>query len=218
MRHLDEILSGRVSLVDVDRRCRSRSRSATPIVVIGAVLIPGAKAPKLITRQMLGEMKTGSVIVRRRDRPGRLRRDVEADHAHRSRLRRRRRHPLLRREHARRRPDHVDEGADERDAPVRRGDRDPWADRRRSRPTRLSLPASTCSRARSRTRPSPRRTALRTRRWSRCWPRKTARRPTRPWSARGARRAHVTPAARLITQDDVEGEADELEDRVHALP
>ncbi len=32
-------------------------------VVIGAVLIPGAKAPKLITRDMLKTMKTGSVIV-----------------------------------------------------------------------------------------------------------------------------------------------------------
>lgn len=32
-------------------------------LVIGAVLIPGAKAPKLITRDILREMKTGSVLV-----------------------------------------------------------------------------------------------------------------------------------------------------------
>jgi alanine dehydrogenase len=32
-------------------------------LVIGAVLIPGAKAPKLITKDMLKEMKDGSVIV-----------------------------------------------------------------------------------------------------------------------------------------------------------
>lgn len=32
-------------------------------LVIGAVLIPGAKAPKLITKDMLKEMKNGSVIV-----------------------------------------------------------------------------------------------------------------------------------------------------------
>jgi len=32
-------------------------------VVIGAVLIPGAKAPKLVTRDMLKTMKTGSVLV-----------------------------------------------------------------------------------------------------------------------------------------------------------
>jgi len=32
-------------------------------VVVGAVLIPGAKAPRLITREMLGTMKKGSVLV-----------------------------------------------------------------------------------------------------------------------------------------------------------
>jgi len=32
-------------------------------IIIGAVLIPGARTPILITRQMLGTMKTGSVIV-----------------------------------------------------------------------------------------------------------------------------------------------------------
>jgi alanine dehydrogenase len=32
-------------------------------LVIGAVLIPGAKAPKLLTRDMLKEMKDGSVVV-----------------------------------------------------------------------------------------------------------------------------------------------------------
>lgn len=32
-------------------------------VVVGSVLIPGAKAPKLITRAMIGTMKNGSVIV-----------------------------------------------------------------------------------------------------------------------------------------------------------
>jgi alanine dehydrogenase len=31
-------------------------------VVIGAVLIPGARAPKLITREMIREMKDGSVL------------------------------------------------------------------------------------------------------------------------------------------------------------
>ena len=31
--------------------------------MIGAVLIPGALAPKLVTREMVGGMKEGSVIV-----------------------------------------------------------------------------------------------------------------------------------------------------------
>ncbi len=36
---------------------------ATADLVIGAVLIPGAAAPKLVTREMLGTMKTGAVLV-----------------------------------------------------------------------------------------------------------------------------------------------------------
>jgi len=32
-------------------------------LVVGAVLIPGASAPKLVTREMLGKMKNGSVLV-----------------------------------------------------------------------------------------------------------------------------------------------------------
>ncbi len=35
----------------------------TADVVIGAVLIPGAKAPKLVTKDMLKDMKDGAVIV-----------------------------------------------------------------------------------------------------------------------------------------------------------
>jgi alanine dehydrogenase len=61
MRHLDEILSGRVSLV-MSSTLQIEESIREADVVIGAVLIPGAKAPKLITRPMLGEMKNGSVI------------------------------------------------------------------------------------------------------------------------------------------------------------
>ncbi len=61
MRHLEEILSGRVSLVmSSSLQIEESIREAD--VVIGAVLIPGARAPKLITRDMLGEMKDGSVL------------------------------------------------------------------------------------------------------------------------------------------------------------
>jgi alanine dehydrogenase len=61
MRHLEEILSGRVSLVMSSTLQIEESLSEAD-VVIGAVLIPGAKAPKLITRAMLTEMKEGSVF------------------------------------------------------------------------------------------------------------------------------------------------------------
>ncbi|HUZ99003.1 MAG TPA: alanine dehydrogenase [Gaiellaceae bacterium] len=62
MRHLDEILSGRVSLV-MSSTLQIESSIADADVVIGAVLIPGALAPKLVTRAMLKEMKPGAVIV-----------------------------------------------------------------------------------------------------------------------------------------------------------
>jgi alanine dehydrogenase len=61
MRHLDEILSGRVSLV-MSSTLQIEESVREADVVIGAVLIPGALAPKLITRDMLREMKTGAVF------------------------------------------------------------------------------------------------------------------------------------------------------------
>jgi len=61
MRHLDEILSGRVSLV-MSSTLQIEESIREADVVIGAVLIPGAKAPKLITRPMLAEMKAGAVL------------------------------------------------------------------------------------------------------------------------------------------------------------
>ena len=61
MRHLDEILSGRVSLV-MSSTLQIEESIRDADVVIGAVLIPGAKAPKLISRAMLGEMKEGAVF------------------------------------------------------------------------------------------------------------------------------------------------------------
>ena len=62
MRHLDEILSGRVSLL-MSSSLEIEQTIAHADVVIGAVLIPGARAPKLISRAMLSEMQPGAVIV-----------------------------------------------------------------------------------------------------------------------------------------------------------
>src|SRR5438093_3925104 len=62
MRHLEEILSGRVSLLMSSTLQIEESLRAADLV-IGAVLIPGALAPKLVTRDMLREMKEGSVFV-----------------------------------------------------------------------------------------------------------------------------------------------------------
>jgi alanine dehydrogenase len=61
MRHLEEILSGRVSLL-MSSSLQIEESVVEADVVIGAVLIPGALAPKLVTRQMVREMKDGSVL------------------------------------------------------------------------------------------------------------------------------------------------------------
>jgi alanine dehydrogenase len=61
MRHLDEILSGRVSLVMSSSLQIAESINEADLI-IGAVLIPGALAPKLITREMLHDMKHGAVF------------------------------------------------------------------------------------------------------------------------------------------------------------
>ncbi len=62
MRYLEEILSGRVTLLmSSSLQIEESLRDAD--LVIGAVLIPGALAPKLIIREMLSEMKAQSVIV-----------------------------------------------------------------------------------------------------------------------------------------------------------
>jgi len=61
MRHLEEVLSGRVSLV-MSSSLQIEESIKEADVVIGAVLIPGAVAPKLITRDMVGGMKEGAVL------------------------------------------------------------------------------------------------------------------------------------------------------------
>src|SRR5213080_3747698 len=61
MRHLDEILSGRVSLV-MSSSLQIEESVKDADVVIGAVPIPGAIAPKLITQEMVTAMKDGAVL------------------------------------------------------------------------------------------------------------------------------------------------------------
>jgi alanine dehydrogenase len=62
LRELDDIFNGRIhtrySTVEaIEEECFSSD------VVVGAVLIPGAAAPKLVSRDMLSGMKKGSVLV-----------------------------------------------------------------------------------------------------------------------------------------------------------
>jgi alanine dehydrogenase len=62
LRHLEEVLSGRVTLL-YSSRLQIEESVAHADLVIGAVLIPGARAPKLVTREMIAGMKAGSVVV-----------------------------------------------------------------------------------------------------------------------------------------------------------
>ena len=59
---IDELFEGRVKTV-FSSRAAIEAAVASAHVVIGAVLIPGAAAPKLVTRDMLKLMKRGSVLV-----------------------------------------------------------------------------------------------------------------------------------------------------------
>jgi alanine dehydrogenase len=62
MRHLEEVLSGRVSLL-MSSSLQVAASVEEADLVIGAVLIPGAVAPKLVTREMITSMKEGAVVV-----------------------------------------------------------------------------------------------------------------------------------------------------------
>lgn len=62
LEYLDELYAGRVkTLVSSEYAIASEVEESD--LVIGAVLIPGSTAPKLVTREMVSSMRTGSVIV-----------------------------------------------------------------------------------------------------------------------------------------------------------
>ncbi|MFP5208020.1 MAG: alanine dehydrogenase [Acidobacteriota bacterium] len=62
LRELDDIFGGRLyTLASNSYNIAHATREAD--LVIGAVLIPGATAPKLVTRAMVAQMKKGAVIV-----------------------------------------------------------------------------------------------------------------------------------------------------------
>lgn len=62
LRELEELFSGRVRTLYSTGAALEQAVAGAD-VVIGAVLIPGAAAPKLVTRGMIATMKPGSVIV-----------------------------------------------------------------------------------------------------------------------------------------------------------
>lgn len=62
LRYLCDTLQGRVTTL-ASNSSNIESALANADLVIGAVLVPGARAPCLVTRDMVGKMRKGSVIV-----------------------------------------------------------------------------------------------------------------------------------------------------------
>lgn len=62
LQYLDDVFGGRImTMSSTEPNIRAAVKDAD--LVIGAVLVVGAKAPKLVTREMIGTMREGSVIV-----------------------------------------------------------------------------------------------------------------------------------------------------------
>ena len=62
LRYLDDVMPANVDMIYSDAHTvRDHCRSAD--LVVGSVLIPGKKAPRLVTRDLLKEMQQGAVIV-----------------------------------------------------------------------------------------------------------------------------------------------------------
>ena len=118
LRQLDELFEGRVrTLASTMETIETEVLGAD--VVIGAVLVAGASAPKLVTPRHAPAHEARRRARRRVDRPGRVLRDLAADDARRSDLRGRRHHSLLRGQHARRGSGHLGAGAEQRHVALR---------------------------------------------------------------------------------------------------
>jgi alanine dehydrogenase len=61
LNHLDEVLHGRIEL-EVPSRDRLEATLAEADLVVGAVLVPGARAPAVVDRELVQRMQPGSVI------------------------------------------------------------------------------------------------------------------------------------------------------------
>jgi alanine dehydrogenase len=62
LRFIDQVHKGRIlTLMSDQLTLEQRAKEAD--VIVGAVLIPGAKAPKLVTAEMVASMRPGSVVI-----------------------------------------------------------------------------------------------------------------------------------------------------------
>jgi alanine dehydrogenase len=62
LRHVDDLFGGRVVTV-VSNRFNIQRAAVRADLLVGAVLVAGARAPVLVTRAMVGQMKDGAVVV-----------------------------------------------------------------------------------------------------------------------------------------------------------
>ncbi len=62
LRYIDEMQRGRIMTLMSDR-LTIEQRVKESDVIVGTVLIPGARAPKLVTEEMVASMRAGSVII-----------------------------------------------------------------------------------------------------------------------------------------------------------
>ena len=121
--YLDDVFGGRIETV-LSNEAIIEEEIADADLVIGGVLLPhGAQAPHLVKQGHAQAHEAGLGPGRRRHRPGRLLRDLQAHLAQRADLCGRRRDSLLRRQHAGRSGSHVHPRARRRNAAVRAADR-----------------------------------------------------------------------------------------------
>jgi len=124
LRELDDIFNGQVVTL-ASNAWTIGENLKTADLVVGAVLIPGASAPKLVRREMVSGMKRGAVMVDVAiDQGGCFETSHATTHTDPT-LRAGWRGPLLRFEHACRRPAHLHPGAHQRHLPVPAGTGEP---------------------------------------------------------------------------------------------
>ena len=115
LRELDDIFLSKISTLASSAYMIQDAISQADLI-IGAVLVPGAAAPKLCHARYAEGCSERRGHRRRRGRSGRLHRDHASNDALEPDLLRRRRAALLRRQHAGRRAAHLDLRVDERNA------------------------------------------------------------------------------------------------------
>ncbi len=147
LRYLEDIMPANVNTLYSDRH-NIREELQLADLVIGAVLIPGARAPELVTPRRPQADEAGGRDHRRGDRPRGLPGNVASDDAFASDVHRRRHRPLLRDQHARRRRPHEHLRPVQRDISLRRCASPTAACKRRAPPTPASPKPSTCTPAR----------------------------------------------------------------------